>query len=101
MRFNKNNPQSFQRGARCALLAVVLLAAVLLRAEDWPMLGRDKTRNPVSPEKNAPTEWDIKTGKNIKWKAQLGSITVSEPILAGGLIWIGTNNDSPRDSSQK
>lgn len=65
------------------------------------MLGRDKTRNPVSPEKNAPIEWDVKTGRNIKWKAPLGSIAVSEPIVADGLIWIGTNNDPPRDVSLK
>jgi hypothetical protein len=35
------------------------------------MLGRGKTRNPVSPEGNAPIEWDMKTGRNIKWKALL------------------------------
>src|SRR5262245_11457952 len=65
------------------------------------MFGRDKTRNPVSPEKNPPTEWDIKTGKNIKWKAKLGSITFGTPIVANGLVWIGTNNESPRDPNAK
>src|SRR5205809_1022831 len=81
-----------------ALFATMLLLAASTQAKDWPMLGRDRTRNPVSPEKGAPVDWDAKTGRNIKWKAQLGSVTVSEPVLAGGLIWIGTNNDSPRDS---
>src|SRR5262245_38517325 len=71
------------------------------RAEDWPMPGRDKTRNPVSPERNAPIEWDAKTGRNIKWKAELGSVTVSEPIVSDGLVWIGTNNDPPRDPTLK
>ena len=65
------------------------------------MLGRDKTRNAVSPEKGAPVEWDIKTGRNIKWTAPLGSIVVAEPIVAGGLVWIGTNNDEPRDPAQE
>jgi len=86
---------------RRALVIVLLLAAGILHAEDWPMLGRDKTRNPVSPEKNAPVEWDVKTGRNIKWRAALGSVAQSEPIVAGGLIWIGTNNEPPRDASVK
>jgi outer membrane protein assembly factor BamB len=79
----------------------VLVTLANLNADDWPMLGRDKTRNPVSPEGNAPIEWDVKTGRNIKWKAPLGSICVSQPIVADGLIWIGSNNDSPHDPTLK
>lgn len=88
-------------GQRLVRSVALLVTITTLHAEDWPMLGRDKTRNPVSPEKGAPVEWDVKTGRNIKWTARLGSITVSQPIAAGGLIWIGTNNDPPRDPSQK
>jgi outer membrane protein assembly factor BamB len=72
-----------------------------LHAEDWPMLGRDETRNPVSPEKGAPVEWDAKTGRNIKWRAPTGSTTVSQPVISGGLIWIGTDNYFPRDAAIK
>jgi outer membrane protein assembly factor BamB len=77
--------------------AVLLSLAPAGRADDWPMLGHDRTRNPVSLEKGAPIEWDVKTGKNIKWRAPLGSITASDPVLSDGLIWIGTNNDPPHD----
>ncbi len=63
------------------------------------MFGRDKTRNAVSPEKNPPLEWDIKTGRNIKWKARLGSYNFGSPVVASGLVWIGTNNESPRDTN--
>ena len=99
MRLNRSNLVGFRRAVQRALVIVNLLASGILHAEDWPMFGRDTTRNAVSPEKNAPIEWDVKTGRNIKWTARLGGITVSEPIVAGGLIWIGTNNDEPRDSS--
>src|SRR6476660_6822843 len=92
---NKSNPGSFQSAVRRGFFILILLASGILHAEDWPMLGRDKTRNPVSPEHEAPIEWDVKTGRNIKWRAALGSITVSEPIVADGLVWIGTNNDPP------
>ncbi len=37
-----------------------------------PKLGRDNTRNPVSSEKNPPTEWDIEASENIKWRALIG-----------------------------
>jgi outer membrane protein assembly factor BamB/protein-L-isoaspartate O-methyltransferase len=82
----------FRRSEVRALLALFLLL-LPARAEDWPMLGRDQSRNPVSPEKCAPTDWDFKTGRNIKWKAKLGYITFGSPVVAGGLVWIGTNND--------
>jgi outer membrane protein assembly factor BamB len=80
------------------------------RAEDWPMWGRDKTRNMVSPEKNPPTDWqgetkDFKTGailrpaRNIKWSAELGS--PDTPVVSNGLVWVGSNNRKPRDASFK
>ena len=59
------------------LLGACLVLALTGRTEDWPMFGRNQTRNPVSPEKGAPVEWDVKSGRNIKWKAKLGS----EPVL--------------------
>src|SRR5262245_60816273 len=81
------------------LSSALCVFAVAAHADDWPMFGRDKTRNAVSPEKNPPTEWDIKTGKNIKWKAKLGSMTFGTPVVANGLVWIGTNNENRRDPS--
>lgn len=65
------------------------------------MSGRDWTRNPVSPEKGAPVEWNGESGLNIVWRAELGGIVTSEPVVAGGLVWIGTNNDSPRDPARR
>src|SRR4030095_7850419 len=85
---NRTNLLAFQRMGRRALLAAVLLTAGPLRAEDWPMLGRDKTRNPVSPEKGAPVEWDIKTGRNVKWRATLGWFAWADPVVADGLVWL-------------
>ncbi len=83
-------------------IATLLLAAGLLRADDWPMMGRDKTRNPVSPEKGAPIEWDVKTGRNIKWRAPLGNNShVGEPVVGNGLVWMGTINDPPSDPDNK
>jgi outer membrane protein assembly factor BamB len=61
------------------------------------MAGRDRTRNAVSPEKGGPTDWDVRTGRNIKWKAHVGSFSACEPIVSGALVCIGANNSEPRD----
>ena len=38
---------------------------------------------------------------NIKWSVRLGSETHSTPVIAGGRIFIGTNNNRPRDPRHK
>lgn len=60
---------------------------------DWPMWGGALDRNMVSGETNIPATWDIKKGTNIKWSAPLGSQTYGNPVVAGGKIFIGTNNN--------
>ena len=66
-------------------------------AADQPQWGEAWSRNMVSREKGLPDSFDPKTGKNVKWSAKLGTQTHSTPIIAGGRIYIGTNNGEPRD----
>ena len=67
-------------------------------ARIWPLFGGTIHRNMVNPvETNMPTEWDVEKGKNIKWVAELGSKAYGGPVIAGGKIFIGTNNAAPRD----
>src|SRR5258708_3354808 len=79
-----------------AILALLLLAAPAI-AEDWPMWGRTPDRRMNSPEKNPPTSWDVEKGTNIKWSSQLGSQSYANPVIAGGLVFVGTNNEAKRD----
>src|ERR1700757_2091493 len=67
---------------------------------DWPMWGGTPDRNMISSMKGLPTEWDIKTKKNVKWTAQLGSQSYGNIVVAGGVVLVGTNNEAPRDSKQ-
>src|SRR3712207_6281122 len=67
---------------------------------DWPMWGGTPDRNMVSPMKGLPTEWDIKTKKNVKWVAALGSQSYGNPVVAGGMVFVGTNNEAARDPKQ-
>jgi outer membrane protein assembly factor BamB len=73
-------------------------------AADWPMLGCTAQRNLVNTvEKKIPHEWSVKEGeqKNVKWVAELGSLSYGGPVVAGGKIFVGTNNGRPRDPSRK
>jgi outer membrane protein assembly factor BamB len=47
----------------------------------------------VSNEKGLPVEWGV--GKNLKWSADLGDVTYGSPVISGGRVFIGTNNDDP------
>jgi outer membrane protein assembly factor BamB len=71
------------------------------RAADWPVFGRDRTRNAVSPETNPPTDWDVKTGRNIKWQAEIASAAFGAPVVSDGLVWIGGNRWRPGEQEAK
>jgi outer membrane protein assembly factor BamB len=64
---------------------------------DWPMWGGTPDRNMVSAMKGLPTTWDVSTKKNVKWVAALGSQSYGNPVVAGGLVFVGTNNEALRD----
>jgi len=67
---------------------------------DWPMWGGTPDRNMVSNMKGLPTEWDVKTKKNVKWMAELGSQSYGNAVVAGGMVFVGTNNEAMRDPKQ-
>ncbi|MBD3265247.1 PQQ-binding-like beta-propeller repeat protein [bacterium] len=66
-------------------------------AGDQPQWGEQHTRNMISGETGLIDSFDPETGKNIKWMVPLGSQTWSSPIIANGRVFIGTNNNPPRD----
>jgi len=67
---------------------------------DWPMWGGTPDRNMVSNQKGMPTSWDVKTNKNIKWVAKLGSQSYGNVVVSGGQVYVGTNNEAVRDPKQ-
>ncbi|MGE5194765.1 MAG: PQQ-binding-like beta-propeller repeat protein [Deltaproteobacteria bacterium] len=70
------------------------LGKMSVKPGDSPQLGKSCYRNNVSGAKNIPTEWDVKSGKNVKWTARLGSQTYPSPVIANGKVFVGTNNAS-------
>lgn len=83
-----------------ALILTLALAGGDSGTGDWPMWGGTPGRNMVSPAKGLPLSWDIKTGKNVKWMAALGTQSYGNPVVAGRRVFVGTNNDVPRDPKQ-
>jgi outer membrane protein assembly factor BamB len=101
-------------GAILAWVAVAVLSSVTISAraddppgkanDDCPMWGCSPSRNCVNTrDKNVPIEWSTEKGqwKNIKWMARLGQVSYGGPVIAGGKIFVGTNNDVPRDPAVK
>src|SRR5579872_3576279 len=90
----------------CSLTLAALLAIVALLSAsdpgtgDWPMWGGTADRNMLSMMKGIPTTWDIKTKKNVKWIAQLGSQSYGNPVVAGGQVYAGTNNELQRNPKE-
>src|SRR5437867_7485501 len=96
------------------------LALPTALAKDWPEWGgTDPGRNMYSPEKGLPDhfaketanakiefkpgteEIDLKSAKNLKWAAKIGSQSYGNVTVAGGKVFIGTNNENPRDKQHQ
>ena len=90
-------------------LALIFFWFADTRAADQPRWGVRYSRNMASDETNLPESFDagerdvqtgnidLKTTKNVKWVVKLGGQTNGSPIVAGGKVFVGTNNDAPRD----
>jgi outer membrane protein assembly factor BamB len=91
-----------------ALAAILGLGGCLLAA-DSPQWGRTNDKNMISDEKGLPVdinpgkkkagtdEIDLATTKNVAWVAKLGSQCYGTPMISAGTVYIGTNNESPRN----
>jgi outer membrane protein assembly factor BamB len=92
--------------ARAVCLGLLSYAAGLsvACAADWPQWGGRDCRNNVSEQKGLP-DWfvpgekksggggiDMATTKNVKWVARLGSAAYGNPVVAGGRVYVGTDN---------
>jgi outer membrane protein assembly factor BamB len=67
---------------------------------DWIMYGGTPSRNMANTAvKGLPADWDIDPKKpvHIKWVAELGSKAYGGPVIANGRVFVGTNNQNPRD----
>ena len=88
-----------------ALMVVTITAPAPMSAGEpgtgeWPMWGGTADRNMVSEMTGLPTEWDVDSGMNVRWVAELGSQSYGNPVVASGMVFVGTNNELERDPNQ-
>ena len=81
-----------------------LACACAAGGADWPQWGGRDGRNMVSDELPLPAVFkpgskrpdgsgiDPGTTRNVKWTARLGSHTYGNPTVAGGRVFVGTND---------
>ena len=91
-------------------VAVLPFLALLTHAADYPFWGIDRGRNMISNETGLPDSFDpgkykpntedadMATTKGVKWIEKLGSQAYGNLTVAGGKVFVGTNNESPRDA---
>jgi outer membrane protein assembly factor BamB len=79
--------------------SLLIAAAYPLASQDWPMWGGTPQRNMAATAKNLPSTWNPKTGENIKWKADIGNTSYGNPVIADGKVFLGTNNENPKNPS--
>lgn len=87
------------------MLVACLSATARLHAQTGlPGTGQRPTLGEVGklPEDWNPGKFDRRTGRwlsesarNIKWIAELGTQTFGAPVVAGGKVFVGTNNNGP------
>src|SRR5262245_14981916 len=98
---------SWRTGFLTAIISAGTLPALLSARPDAParaMFGGGPDRNQVNTaDKNLPTTWSVEKGKqkNVKWVAELGSQSYGGPVVCGGRVFVGTNNQKPRDPAVK
>jgi outer membrane protein assembly factor BamB len=105
-----------RKTARLQLAIVLGGVAVLIcgevtaaSARDWPQWGGSDARQMSSAEQGIPSIFlpgkkrpdgsgiDLRTSHNVKWIAKLGHKTFSSPVVAGGMVFIGTNDSTLTD----
>ena len=98
-----------------SLAAAVMVVAPVANAQDWPQWGGRPARNMYSAATGLPghftrgkegkiefkpgtDELDRASITNLAWVVKIGSQSYGNVTVAKGKVFIGTNNENPRDS---
>lgn len=72
--------------------------------QEWPQLGGSPARNNAARATGLPVSWNVGKvegrsrklvlagDKQVRWAAALGSECYNAPVVAGGKVFVGTNN---------
>lgn len=80
-----------------ATTGIIITMIAGAEAQERAMFGNTPSRNMVSNETGLPTSWDRRSGEHVKWSAEVGSQSYGGPVVAGGKVFVGTNNEALRN----
>jgi outer membrane protein assembly factor BamB len=95
------------RKSVCAVTVFLALTGIASHGLAREASAPGETPSLKGSSENPPLWWQFAFDreelqeKNIHWKAALGYSTRCDPVVAEGLIWVGTNNRQPRDPADK
>jgi outer membrane protein assembly factor BamB len=87
------------RAPRYCALALAIALGVTASAADWPQ-WRGPHGSGIADEKDLPERWSAT--ENVAWKANLGGVGVSSPIVSGNAVFVtsqigtGLSREGPR-----
>ncbi len=67
---------------------------------DWPQF-RGIRASGVDDAHQLPSEWDVATGKNLRWKTRIPGLSHSSPIVWGDRVFVATAVAKGEDASLK
>lgn len=109
IKMKQQNIDAMRAGRNVAMIVATCIAGFGLNAADWAQWGGANHRNMYSPAKGLPGRFepgkfktgtedvDLATTKNVKWVARLGTQSYGNATVTQGKVFVGTNNDHPRD----
>jgi outer membrane protein assembly factor BamB len=77
-----------------ATLAFTVVASPALAAENWPSF-RGPLASGVRDGENLPTDWDVRTGRNVRFKIAIPGLGHSSPIVWGDRVFLTSAVGSP------
>ena len=86
-----------QRIALCTMVALALAAFPLIADGNWPQFRGAHARG-VADGYKTPVEWDVASGKNVKWKTAIPGLGHSSPVIWGDRVFITTAVSSKGES---
>ena len=79
-----------------AALAVPACTIAQPSTTNWPSF-RGPSASGVAEGYKLPVKWNVETKQGVKWVVGLGSQAYGNPVIAGGRIFVGTNNEGKRN----
>jgi outer membrane protein assembly factor BamB len=74
---------------RSLLAATLLVFASHAVADNWPTFRGPEARG-VADGQNLPATWDVTTGANVRWKADIPGTAHSSPVVWGDRVFLTT-----------